>query len=236
MNTQDLATSVNYLGIQWGMPGHHFPSIGPTTASHDAYGEAGSAMSAGLFWRQHLRPLGAMHWPTVTSDPIKASGRGPVAGPGFGARSPAAWSIGHARPYVSEAVRKDLQNILVHIKRRFTMYHPWVLKLDLIIGSNALIFKNNSPRLILSDFGILERPASKGKSHDSGHVPVHWEEVEMVFYLGGREKYDFHPSDPHKKRPWCWERLKAGGEGGDRGWDHQLNGHESEQAPGVGDG
>ena len=23
----------------------------------------------------------------------------------------------------------------------------------------------------------------------------------------------------HWKRPWCWERLKAGGEGGDRGWD-----------------
>ena len=23
----------------------------------------------------------------------------------------------------------------------------------------------------------------------------------------------------HLKRPWCWERLKAGGEGGNRGWD-----------------
>ena len=23
----------------------------------------------------------------------------------------------------------------------------------------------------------------------------------------------------HLKRPWCWERLKAGGEGEDRGWD-----------------
>ena len=23
----------------------------------------------------------------------------------------------------------------------------------------------------------------------------------------------------HLKRPWCWERLKAGGEGFDRGWD-----------------
>ena len=23
----------------------------------------------------------------------------------------------------------------------------------------------------------------------------------------------------HWKRPWCWERLKAEGEGGDRGWD-----------------
>ena len=23
----------------------------------------------------------------------------------------------------------------------------------------------------------------------------------------------------HQKRPWCWKRLKAGGEGGNRGWD-----------------
>ena len=23
----------------------------------------------------------------------------------------------------------------------------------------------------------------------------------------------------HWKRPWCWERLRAGGEGGNRGWD-----------------
>ena len=23
----------------------------------------------------------------------------------------------------------------------------------------------------------------------------------------------------HGKRPWCWERLKVGGEGDDRGWD-----------------
>ena len=45
----------------------------------------------------------------------------------------------------------------------------------------------------------------------------------------------------HWKWPWCWERLEAGGEGNDRGWDgwmasstqgtwvwanHRLNGHE----------
>ena len=44
----------------------------------------------------------------------------------------------------------------------------------------------------------------------------------------------------HWKRPWCWERLKAGGEGDDRGWDgwwhHRLDVHEFDQAPGVGDG
>ena len=26
----------------------------------------------------------------------------------------------------------------------------------------------------------------------------------------------------HWKRPWCWERLKAGGEGDDRGWDRWM--------------
>ena len=37
-----------------------------------------------------------------------------------------------------------------------------------------------------------------------------------------------------------WERLKAGREWNDRdemvGWHHQLDGHESEQVPGIGDG
>ena len=116
----------------------------------------------------------------------KASGRGPAAGPGCGASSLAAWSTGRARPDVSEVtvLRKGLQEIPVHTDRRFTVYRPWVLKLDLIICSDVLIFKNNSPWLILSNFGIPERPASKGKSHN----PVHWEEVDIVFYLGGREK------------------------------------------------
>ena len=26
----------------------------------------------------------------------------------------------------------------------------------------------------------------------------------------------------HLKRPWCWERLRAGGEGHDRGWDSWM--------------
>ena len=26
----------------------------------------------------------------------------------------------------------------------------------------------------------------------------------------------------HLKRPWCWERLKAGGEGDDRAWDNCM--------------
>ena len=51
------------------------------------------------------------------------------------------------------------------------------------------------------------------------------------------------PDVKNWKRPWCWERLKAGG---DRrwgwqedemvGWLHRLSGHEFEQAPGADDG
>jgi len=44
----------------------------------------------------------------------------------------------------------------------------------------------------------------------------------------------------HWKRAWCWERLQSGGEGMTEdemiGWHHWLNGHEFEQAPGLGDG
>ena len=41
----------------------------------------------------------------------------------------------------------------------------------------------------------------------------------------------------HLKRPWCWERLRTGGEGDGGGWDgwgwdHWLNGHEFEQTLG----
>ena len=42
------------------------------------------------------------------------------------------------------------------------------------------------------------------------------------------------------EKTWCQERLRAGGEEGDRGWDDWmaslLNGHEFEQAPGDDEG
>ena len=42
------------------------------------------------------------------------------------------------------------------------------------------------------------------------------------------------------KRPQCWERLRAGGEGNNRGktvgWYHPLDGHEYQQVLGDGEG
>ena len=43
----------------------------------------------------------------------------------------------------------------------------------------------------------------------------------------------------HLKRPWCWERLRAGGEGDDRGWDGWMASPTQWTivwaAPGIGD-
>ena len=42
----------------------------------------------------------------------------------------------------------------------------------------------------------------------------------------------------HLKRPWCWERLRAGGKGDDEmvEWHQWLDGHGFGWTPGVGDG
>ena len=86
--------------------------------------------------------------------------------------------------------------------------------------------------------------------------PLDWKEVKPVHPNGNQSwvfigRTDAEAETPilwphnnetliHLKRPWCWERLKAGGEGDNRGWEgwwhHRFDGDEFEQAPGVRDG
>ena len=39
----------------------------------------------------------------------------------------------------------------------------------------------------------------------------------------------------HLKRPWCWERLRAGGEGDDREWDGWMDGVTSSMDMSLGE-
>ena len=78
-----------------------------------------------------------------------------------------------------------------------------------------------------------------------------------LYYLWGKSTLNIHWKDwgwnwssntlatwckelTHRKRPWCWERLRAGGEGPRKGemvgWHPWLNGCEFEQTPGVSEG
>ena len=57
--------------------------------------------------------------------------------------------------------------------------------------------------------------------------PVHPEGNQSWIFIGRTDAEAETPNTlatwckelTHWKRPWCWERLKAGGEGDDRGWD-----------------
>ena len=74
--------------------------------------------------------------------------------------------------------------------------------------------------------------------HGSIHVSVPFSQIiPPLFFL---QLFVRPPELTHWKRPWCWERLKAGGkrmtEDEMVGWHHWLNRHEFEQALGDGDG
>ena len=54
--------------------------------------------------------------------------------------------------------------------------------------------------------------------------PVHRKENQLWIFMGRTDAEaetlaTWCEELTHWKRPWCWERLKAGGEGDDRGWD-----------------
>ena len=65
--------------------------------------------------------------------------------------------------------------------------------------------------------------------------PLDCKEIQLVHHKGNQSwifigRYDAEAKTPvlwvpeckeltHLKRPWCWERLMAEGEGDDRGWD-----------------
>ena len=68
--------------------------------------------------------------------------------------------------------------------------------------------------------------------------PIHWKDWCRSWSFNTLATWYEEPT--HCKRPWCWERLKAGREGDDKdemvGWHHRLNGHEFEQTPGDSEG
>ena len=60
---------------------------------------------------------------------------------------------------------------------------------------------------------------------------IHWKDWCWSWSSNTLATWCVEPT--HWKRLWCWERLKAGGEGVAEdemvGWHHWLNGHEYEQ-------
>jgi len=54
----------------------------------------------------------------------------------------------------------------------------------------------------------------------SQHQGVHW--TDWCWSWNSNTLATWCKELTHLKKPWCWERLRAGGEGDNRGWDHCM--------------
>ena len=63
--------------------------------------------------------------------------------------------------------------------------------------------------------GLQEDPTSPSQRRSV--LDVHWK--DWCWSWNSNTLATWCEELTHLKRPWCWERLSAGGEGDDRGWD-----------------
>ena len=88
----------------------------------------------------------------------------------------------------------------------------------------------------------LESPLDAGRSSHStlrkSTLNIHWK--DWCWGWSSNTLATWYKESTHWKRPWCWERLKAGGEAVTEdemvGWHHRLNGHRFKQTPGDSEG
>ena len=99
----------------------------------------------------------------------------------------------------------------------FSTSHVWVWELDC---KERWVLMNCCFWTVVLE-KTLESPL------DSKEIqPVHPKENQSWIFIGRTGTEAETPilatwceKPTHLKRPWCWERLKVGGEGDDRGWD-----------------
>ena len=114
--------------------------------------------------------------------------------------------------------------------------------MDVRVG---LYGKLSTKELMLLNYGIVEdsweslgqQGGQTSQSFRNSILNIHWKDWCWSWSFNALATWCKELT--HRKRPWCWARLRAGKEGTTEdemvGWHHWLNGHESEQAPEVGD-
>ena len=78
------------------------------------------------------------------------------------------------------------------------------------VGKNHLPFRDSWEPL-----GLQGDPTSP--SYRRSVLGVHWK--DWCWSWNSNTLATWCEELTHWKRPWCWERLRAGGEGYERGWD-----------------
>ena len=98
----------------------------------------------------------------------------------------------------------------------FSSSHVWMWELDY---KESWVLKNWSFWAVVLEQTLKSPLDSKEIQliHPKGDLGVHWK--DWCWSWNSNILATWCEELTHLKRPWCWERLKAGGEGDDRGWD-----------------
>ena len=81
----------------------------------------------------------------------------------------------------------------------------------------ALLLSTSQRHLLNSSASEISDKWSIGLSQRKSVLNIHWK--DWCWSWNSNTLATWCEELTHWKGPWCWERLKAGGEGGDRGWD-----------------
>ena len=114
----------------------------------------------------------------------------------------------------------------------FSNSHVWMWELD----HNGWAPKNCCFQIVTLQKTLESLPQSDQTSQSlrKWTLNIHWKDWCWSWSSNTLASWCEEQSD--WERLWCWERLRAGGEEGDRemiSWHHRLNGHDFEQTPGY---
>ena len=92
--------------------------------------------------------------------------------------------------------------------------------LFLVFWENSILFLQNAMYVRYGEdssesLGLQGDPTSTSKRKLV--LNIHWK--DWCWSWNSNTLATWCEELTHWKRPWCWERLKAGGEGVDKGWD-----------------
>ena len=83
-----------------------------------------------------------------------------------------------------------------------------------------VVLKKTLGQRTLAEESLGQQGARTSQSWRKPTLNIHWKDWCWSWSFNTLATWCKEPT--HWKRPWCWERLKAGGEGDDRGWDDWM--------------
>ena len=92
-----------------------------------------------------------------------------------------------------------------------------VLQISKTISIIFTLFSFSSLYIIQAYLRDIE--SSVPGQHNKANIVINWIKRNFLFPSAYTTLATWCKELTHLRRPWCWERLRAGGEGDDRGWD-----------------